>query len=101
MLTLAQHEADLLVTDLEMPAMDGAQLVAAVLGHGLTLPVVMVSGRSAAVCEQRLEALGVTDVHAILEKPVSLAEIRALVAGLQAHPPALPPPSSKRATTCA
>lgn len=97
---MAQHEADLLVTDLEMPAMDGAELVAAVLAHGLKLPVVMVSGRAAAVCEQRLEAVGVADVHAILEKPVSLAEVRALVTGLLAGPPAVPPTISKRATTC-
>ncbi len=98
---LAQHEADLLVTDLEMPGMDGAELVAAVLAHGRTVPVAMVSGRSAAVCEQRLAALGVADVHAILEKPVSLAEVRALVAGLLARPAPVPPPNSKRATTCA
>lgn len=74
---MAQHEADLLVTDLEMPAMDGAELV------------------------ERLEAVGVADVHAILEKPVSLAEVRALVTGLLAGPPAVPTASSKRATTCA
>ena len=95
---MAQHEADLLVTDLEMPAMDGAELVAAVLAHGLTLPVVMVSGRSAAICEQWLEALGVADVHAILEKPVSLAEVRALVAGLMARLAAVTPPHGVRAT---
>ena len=93
---LAHHEADLLVTDLEMPGMDGAELVAAVITHGLTLPVVMVSGRSAAVCEQRLEAKGVGEVHAILEKPVSLAEVRSLVAGLVARLAAVTPPHGVR-----
>jgi len=88
---LGAHEADLLMTDLEMPGMDGAVLVAAVVGRGLTLPVVMVSGRSAAACEQRLDAAGVGAVHAILEKPVPLADLRQLIAGLRAHLAAVAP----------
>lgn len=44
-----------------------------------------------AACEQRLDAAGVGAVHAILEKPVPLADLRQLIAGLRAHLAAVAP----------
>lgn len=77
---LLEHGAQLLVTDLEMPGMDGAELIAALRARGVAIATAMVSGRGVATCEQRLAAVGVNDGVAILAKPVALADLRALAA---------------------
>jgi CheY-like chemotaxis protein len=77
---LATHVADVLITDLEMPAMDGAALIAAVRVQGLACRCVLISGRARAHCLERLTALELAEV-AVVEKPVSLAVMREILAG--------------------
>lgn len=78
---LAANGTGLLVTDLEMPGMDGGALIAAVQARGLAQRIVLISGRSVDYCAARLHALGVAPIAGIEEKPLSLATIRRLVAG--------------------
>lgn len=87
---VAHHGADLVVTDLEMPEMDGAQLVAHIQAGGFDGALVMLSGQTAARCDERLGAVGAAPIHAVLEKPLSLDAVRRLIAGVRARPVAGP-----------
>lgn len=78
---LSEHGTDLLVTDLEMPGMDGGALIAAVQARGLAQRIVLISGQSVNHCAARLHALGVAPIAGVHEKPISLATVQRLVAG--------------------
>jgi CheY-like chemotaxis protein len=77
---LAEHGTDLLVTDLEMPGMDGGALIAAVQTRGLAQRIVLISGQSVDHCAARLRALGVAPIASVHEKPISLAMVKRIVA---------------------
>lgn len=62
---------DLLVTDRNLPGLDGEQLVIALREAGIRIPVVMISGLLA---ECPLSARTVSEVFATLPKPVRAAE---------------------------
>jgi CheY-like chemotaxis protein len=74
---LATRPIDLLVTDLQMPVLDGFELLAAMIGRGLALPVIVMSGVSALDTEEPLQRVGAASC---LRKPVPFrtlaAEIR-------------------------
>ncbi|MBN6151483.1 EAL domain-containing response regulator [Xanthomonas sp. AmX2] len=75
----------LLVVDLEMPGLDGVQLLDALARRGVRAPIVVASQRGAALIESVLQlgrAAGL-QVLAGLEKPLRAHE---LVAALQTHP---------------
>ena len=74
------HAVDLLVTDLEMPGLDGAALIAAVRDRGLACRCVLITGRGLAHGEACLATLGVTGVS-VIAKPISLAVMRRVLAG--------------------
>lgn len=83
---LEQAPADLVLTDLLMPEMDGIELIAWMRRQGHRMPVLMVSGANAiyqtdylAVCRD----LGATDT---LEKPVRPEPLLAAVRRLLAAP---------------
>ncbi|MCP5137835.1 MAG: sigma 54-interacting transcriptional regulator [Gammaproteobacteria bacterium] len=64
---LAMHAADLVITDLAMPGMDGMMLLDRLLANDPGLPVIMISGRA-----QIADALAATErgVASFLTKPV-------------------------------
>jgi two-component system, cell cycle sensor histidine kinase and response regulator CckA len=70
-------EVDLVITDQTMPAMTGVELIEQVRSRGLTTPVILASGYSAAIDDQRLESF--TGVWRI-DKPFGTGELFALVA---------------------
>lgn len=87
LLHLDLRGADFLITDLEMPAMDGAELAAAVHARNLPIRVILISGRDAAHTRARVVEVGDPPVEAIAEKPISLADMRRLLAPVTAVAP--------------
>jgi len=77
------HAIDVPVTDLTMPGMTGEQLAVAVHAVRADLPVLIVTGFSQHLTEERVAAAG---VFAVLQKPVALAELaRAVHNAMQAR----------------
>lgn len=74
---LHNGDVDLIVTDLDLPGLDGAELIAAARSRGWRCPAVVVSG---AVPDHQVLRLADLGVIALLDKPFDLADIRALVA---------------------
>ncbi len=93
LLHLDLRGADLLITDLEMPGMDGAQLAATVSARRLGIRVIVISGRDAGQTRARLVEVGDPPVAAIAEKPIPLADMRRLLAPLADAPPTTAGPS--------
>lgn len=77
-LTESTKAFDVLVTDLDMPGMDGVELTATIRRHGRTagryLPIVAVTGHSGGEEEARLLQAG---ADAFLAKPFDLADLSA------------------------
>ena len=75
---LAEHDVDLLFSDINMPVMDGVEMIEQMSTHGLleTIPVVVVSTEGSAT---RIEQLKSKGVSAYLRKPVAPETIRKVV----------------------
>lgn len=69
---LLEEEADLVVTDLSMPVLDGFQLLAAIRDHHLTPQVIVVSAHATGESQSRLAHLGSLTC---ISKPVSLPHL--------------------------
>lgn len=80
---LRLHGADLLITDLELGKMDGADLVAALQRSDVAIPIVMVSGSGAVACRDRLAAVAAPPILAVIDKPIRLASLRDIIEALQ------------------
>lgn len=76
MVTIKQHAIDWLFLDLNMPVMDGYQVLTELKRLGLSLQVVVVSGDIQPEAYERVMALG---AKAFLKKPVSAPELAALL----------------------
>jgi two-component system, chemotaxis family, chemotaxis protein CheY len=76
-----EHPFDLMVVDVNMPRMDGYELVSAVRREGpnRATPIVMVSTESATVDAERAYASG---ANVYLSKPVKAAELVGLASAL-------------------
>ena len=76
-----QHPPDLLIVDVEMPRMDGFQLVSAIreLDRYKKMPVVMISSRTGASYRHRAAKLGVV---AYLGKPYYPEELSSILDNL-------------------
>lgn len=72
---------DVFLLDIGMPRMDGYELVRVLRTHGVTCPIVALTGYGLANDKQKARDAGFT---AHLTKPVSLQEIRQLFAGFAA-----------------
>jgi PAS domain S-box-containing protein len=80
---------DLILMDMQMPVMDGYSAVARLRQHGLTIPIVALTGNAMKGEEQKCLAAGCS---AFLPKPV---EIEALLACLRELLPVAPAPASE------
>ena len=67
---------DLLITDQEMPKLSGLELIIQVRSAGMTLPIIMATGRSP---EEELERLPWLQLDATLLKPFSPDQLRQTV----------------------
>lgn len=84
---LAASRFDLVLTDWEMPVLDGGGLVLALRSAGIQIPVIMISGAFAGASLPGAIAL---EVFAALEKPVRpVALLAAVTAALSGGRPAL------------
>src|SRR5262249_37914927 len=70
---------DLLLIDLEMPTMDGAELITQLQEHGFSVPITVASSRERSLLES-IQPLGTVlglQVVAALQKPLRLEAVRA------------------------
>jgi PAS domain S-box-containing protein len=82
--TAAPNDVDLVVSDLAMPGMDGAELIERMTQIRPDLPVIVITGYIESVRQRRLEK---SAARAVLRKPVSRDELaRAIAAHLRATP---------------
>ncbi|MBX9607497.1 MAG: PAS domain-containing protein [Gammaproteobacteria bacterium] len=72
----APSSFDLLITDQTMPGLTGAQLAAAALALRPELPVILISGYSAALDAEQATRLG---IHRFLPKPIKAEELLAAI----------------------
>ncbi|MFP6774587.1 MAG: response regulator [Alphaproteobacteria bacterium] len=70
------HHYDLVITNLTMPRMNGDQLAEAVQSIQPDLPVIIITGFSNRLSEQRLAEL---NIHAVLHKPLLRADLDAAI----------------------
>jgi two-component system response regulator (stage 0 sporulation protein F) len=71
------EDFDLVITDWQMPILDGARLVLALRSAHLETPVIILSG---ALATNPLPDVILNKVFTALEKPVSISELRAAAA---------------------
>lgn len=86
----AQAPADIVVTDLRMPRLDGFGLVARLRAMARTLPVVVVTGEVTGR-ELRALAAAASQRTVVLSKPVDFNRLRDTVCALLEGRPAEPP----------
>jgi EAL domain-containing protein (putative c-di-GMP-specific phosphodiesterase class I)/CheY-like chemotaxis protein len=78
LLGLLKLPPDLMLIDLEMPGMDGVELIAALHQHGVTVPFIVASSRESVLLESVVamaQALGL-QVLTALRKPLTLEALR-------------------------
>jgi excisionase family DNA binding protein len=78
LLRIGEHRPDMLVTDLDMPGMNGFQMISSLraVERYRSLPIVVVSGMSQSEIR---DAGGLPDGIAILAKPIPFNQLRAIV----------------------
>ncbi|MBI4746474.1 MAG: response regulator [Deltaproteobacteria bacterium] len=69
---LKEHEFDFMVTDIEMPVMNGFELINKVREAGIDIKIIVVSGRYDTFAIEDFQDLGITDC---LEKPYSICKL--------------------------
>jgi CheY-like chemotaxis protein len=74
---LADEPFDLMLTDWDMPGIDGASVVLALRSAGSRMPVIMVSG---SLAEAPLPSAIAREIFAAIPKPVRTAEVLSAVA---------------------
>lgn len=77
---LAEAEFDLLLTDLNMPVVNGVELVRSVRSLYPSLPIVLMSGASAEWMPDLVHA-GFDDLP-LLSKPISVSQLLEVVTGI-------------------
>lgn len=77
-------ESDCLIVDVDLPGMDGIQLLRRVRAAGLGLPVFIISGYASMFMRQQAREAGAT---AFFEKPVDVDDVVALIRNGEAAAP--------------
>ena len=72
LLLLAEFRPDLIITDCQMPKMDGLRLTRALRAAGLDIPIIMVSGVTDPALQRAATEAGVTG---FLPKPAELTSL--------------------------
>ena len=72
----AGHKIDLLVTDLEMPVMDGFELLAHIKKNYPGIPAIVLTGHMTPKIKERLKTIG---DYACTEKPIGFNELRRVI----------------------
>jgi EAL domain-containing protein (putative c-di-GMP-specific phosphodiesterase class I)/FixJ family two-component response regulator len=75
---LERHRPSLLIVDLEMPTIDGLQLLSQLRARGINIPIILASSRDAAIVQSAQHlgtALGLTVLGSAL-KPLSASKLR-------------------------
>jgi two-component system copper resistance phosphate regulon response regulator CusR len=81
LLKLGGNRYDLVLSDVDMPNLDGFQLLAALSSKGIQTPVIFLTGRSDAENEVRGLELGAEDyLHKPVLPPVLLARVKMALA---------------------
>lgn len=82
-----KEQPDVVLSDVQMPRMDGATMAKELRLHGLATPIVLMSGSLGphAGAVERLIAAGHVH-HEVMEKPVDLNRLRSLVTTLAQSP---------------
>ena len=80
----ALSDDDCLITDVDLPGMDGIELLKRVRDLGLKLPVIVMTGHPSTFVRERAWECGAT---AFLEKPLKDAEILSLIRKSRAAAP--------------
>ena len=79
---VAQSKHDLIITDILMPNLDGAETIMQLFQMGSETPIIAMSGgRRSITAEFNLESARLLGVKAALAKPFSRADLRAAIAG--------------------
>ena len=79
MAALADAPADLLVTDINMPDMDGIEILTALRKNGSRLPVIAISGGGYLDKNLLLSSAAMLGALSTLQKPFALEELREAV----------------------
>jgi DNA-binding NtrC family response regulator len=82
MAALGEAPADLLVTDINMPDMDGIEILTALRKQGSDLPVIAISGGGYLGKDLLLASASMLGALVTLEKPFALDELREAVEGV-------------------
>ncbi|UBM08292.1 ATP-binding protein [Cupriavidus metallidurans] len=80
----ASQSYDLILTDLQMPSMDGYELARTMRERGITVPIVAVTASVGPDLQSACQKAG---INRCLTKPVRLAALRELIEPLDASPP--------------
>lgn len=86
-----EHGADLVLTDIQMPVMNGIEVMLQLRAHAPMLPVLAMSGGDRSRDLDLLGTVGLLGAVGLLQKPFSLSELNAAIAA------ALQDPDQKRA----
>ena len=68
---IAEHQPDLIITDYQMPVMDGLELIRRLRAQGAAIPILVLSSDASVA-----EAILTSGATAFLAKPFSIRELR-------------------------
>lgn len=81
--SLSERKPDCLILDLHMPTIDGFTVLERMDSIGVSVPVIVISGRDTPESRERARQLG---VHAFLRKPVDGAVLLSTIRAVQCAP---------------
>ena len=87
----AARPADLVVTDMLMPEVDGVETIRALRKLHRTVPIVAISGGGRRSGLDYLEDIHLFGASAVLEKPFEIAKLKEIIAALLGGADATPP----------
>jgi DNA-binding NtrC family response regulator len=86
MRTLRDVPRDLVITDVNMPDMDGIEFIIALTEASAGIPVIVMSGGGLFGTELLLDSASALGAHVALEKPIDFDELRSAIERLVPGP---------------